>query len=478
MTSMLIRPRTSTNRWTARWAALATAALLGAGCGGGSGGGTKPDGGDAGAPDGGGGDTAGDTSPTTCVTGGTGMLKVVVTGLPAGATPMIQLKNGSTVTPLSPDTPVSVSASGGYEIFYRRYKTAPAPGSAVGRAYYISESTFTGCVKADTTTTVTLTYTPEPGSGKLFMSVANPGKTAGVIAGFDGTDLVASGAKTPSVWKSKNYVGRAAAGAFDSFGNLWMPGGERINMYAMETLAMTSEAEPALTLMQPANTPAKFAAFDSVGNLWVSRGAPANTVVRYNKDTLDMPAMGPDVTITSPDMVEPAGLAFDDQGDLWVASYEADKVIKFAHGKLAANYTGAADVVLTAKSGPPVVANFTNPMALAFDKDKNLWVGYIGNLVKITVAQQAASAELNAPLAVDLATGDGFVFDEAGGIWCPGPGIGSPSGQHTFQHIPAAMLTNGTAPTPDVTIDSAQVGTTDTIVLDPAPTWSLLHDWL
>jgi hypothetical protein len=481
MTSMLLRQRTSTNRWTSRWGALATAALVAAGCGS-SGGGAKPDGGDGGRPDGGGGDTAGDAPSTMCVTGGMGMLKVTVAGLPAGAMPMIQLKNGSTVTPLTLDTPVSVAASGGYEIFYRRYKTPPAPGSAVGKAYYISESTFTGCVKADTTTNVTLTYTAEPGSGKMFMSVANPGKQAGVIAGFDGTDLVASGAKTPSVWKSKNYVGRAAAGAFDSFGDLWMPGGERINMYAMETLAMTSEAEPALTLMQPADTPAKFAAFDSTGNLWISRGAPANTLVRYNKDDLGMATATPDVTITSSDMVDPAGLAFDDQGDLWVASYGADKVIKFAHDKLTANHSGSPDIIIktqTSATATPVAnAPYTNPMALAFDRDKNLWVGYLANLVKITVDQQAASNDHLVPFAIDLATGDGFVFDEAGGIWCPGPGIGSPAGQHQFQHIPAAMLTTATAPTPDVTIDSTEVGTVDTIVLDPAPTWSLLHDWL
>jgi hypothetical protein len=474
--------RTSTTRWTTRLAALATAGLLAAGCGS-SGGAAKPDGGDGGPPDGGGGDTGGDTSSTTCVTGGMGMVKVAVTGLPAGAMPMIQLVNGNTVTPLTLDTPVSVSASGGYEIFYRRYKTAPAANSAVGKAYYISESTFTGCVKADVTTTVTLTYTAEPGSGKMFMSVANPGKTAGVIAGFDGTDLLASGAKTPSVWKSKNYVGRAAAGAFDSFGNLWMPGGERINMYAMETLAMTSEAEPALTLTQAANQqPAKFAAFDSVGNLWVSRGAPTNSVVRYNKDTLYMGTADPDVTLTSSDMVDPAGLAFDDQGDLWVASYDADKVIKFAHDKLTATHSGSPDIIITAQTpatAPVANAPYANPMALAFDKDMNLWVGYIGNLVRLAVADQAVSNDHLVPaVSVNLATGDGFVFDEAGGIWCPGPGIGSPSGQHTFQHIPAAMLTNGTAPTPDVTIDSTEVGTTDTIVLDPAPTWSLLHDWL
>jgi sugar lactone lactonase YvrE len=460
-------------RWTARWGALATAALVAVGCGG-SGGGKPHDGG----PDGGG----GDSSSAACMTGGSGMLKVVVTGLPAGATPMIQLKGGgiSGSMVLSLDTPVTLDARGGYEIFYRRYKTAPAAGSAVGNAYYISESTFTGCIKDGETTTATLTYTKEPGSGKMFMSVANATPGDHLIAGFDGTDLVASGAKTPSVWKSKNYMGRAAAGAIDSFGNLWMPGGERINRYAMSSLATTSDAAPEVTLDQPANTAAKFAAFDSLGNLYVSRGAPGNTsaVVRYDAAQLETSgAPTPAVTITSPDMMNPAGLAFDDLGALWVASEGNDKVLRFTAAHAGASYAGPADTVITTKSGPTgVVAAYTSPIGLAFDMDKNLWVGYLSNLVKLTVAQQGASGDLT-PFAITLSTGEGFAFDEGGGIWCPGPGIGSPSGQHAFQHIPAAMLAAGMA-TPDVTIDSAELGSVDTIVLDPAPTWSLIHDWM
>ena len=248
---------------------------------------------------------------------------------------------------------------------------------------------------------------------------------------------------------------------------------------------MTSDAAPAVTLAQPANTSAKFAAFDSVGNLYVSRGAPGTTsaVVRYKGDDLAAAAAGmavtpvPDVTITSPDMMNPAGLAFDDLGNLWVASSGNDKVLEFtkANMHIDANFMGAADIAITAKSGGNVVSSYTEPVGLAFDKDKNLWVGYISNLVKLTVAQQGTSAELSAPFAITLATGNGFAFDESGGIWTSGPGIGSPSGQHQFQRIPAAMLAAGTA-TPDITIDSADLGSVETIVINPAPTWSLLHD--
>jgi sugar lactone lactonase YvrE len=481
MTNSLNRQRIRTTRWTTHLGALATAALVAVGCGGGSSG-AKPDGGDGGMPDGGGG--GGDATSASCPKGGSGMVKVAVVGLPDGATPMIQLRGGGMtgMMVLTVGTPVTVDAGGGYEIFYRRYKTVPETGSVVGKAYYISASDFAGCIKAGETTTATLTYTAEPGSGKMFMSVANPDTPAdGKFAGFDGTAVATSGMKTPSVWKRKNFTGRAAGGAVDSAGNLWMPGGEVVNGYAMSSLAMTSDAAPEITLAQPANTSATFAAFDSTGNLWISRsGGGTSAVVRYNADDLDTSTAMADVTLTSPDLVTPAGLAFDDLGNLWVASRGNDKVVAFKAANLAASRT-AADIVITTKtaaSGVPIVnAPYKEPIGLAFDKAKNLWIGYISHVVKLTVDQQAASADLGGVFAIELSTGDGFAFDESGGLWTSGPGLGSPAGQHSFQRIPAAQLTAGTA-TPDITIDSAGLGNVDTIVINPAPTWSLIHDWM
>lgn len=468
----------TTTFFAPRLGALATAALLAAGCG--SSGSAKPD---SGSPDGGSPDGGGDGA-VACTTGGTGMIKIAVAGLPDGAMPMVQLTGGGLTSPktLAIGTPVSVDARGGYEIFYRRFKTAPATGSVVGNAYYISATDFTGCIKSGETTNVTLTYTKEPGSGKLWVTAVNPPPPAGrVFAAFDGTAVATSGAKTPSVWRSKNFTGRAAAGAFDSFGNLWMTGGDRINGYAMETLGTSSDAAPTITLTQPANTSAKFAAFDELGNLYVSRGAPGtkSEIVRYASTDLEASGSPAGAIISSPDMANPAGLAFDKFGDLWVASEENDKVLKFTRAHVNAAYAGPADIVITAKSGGAVVAPYTSPIGLAFDKDGNLWVGYSSTTVKITSAQQAASGELNAPFALELATGTGgFAFDESGGLWCPGPPIGSPSGEHTFQRIPSTALGTAGAVTPDILIDSAELGGAETIVLDPAPTWSPIHDWL
>ena len=438
---------------------LATATLLGAGCG--SSGGAKP-GGDAGA----------------CTTGGTGKLTIAVTGLPAGVTPMVRVMGGGLATPmvLSAGAPVTLNAGDGYEIDWRRVKVAPAAGSVVGKAYFLSSSSFDRCVRAGVTTTATLTYSPEPGSGDLWMSVSNPVMAGGELAAFAGTDLPASATKEPAVWKTQNFTGIGGGGAFDSSGNLWVPGGDKINMYAMSTLATAGDAAPPVVLTQPANTNANFAAFDSSGNLWVSRGAPGteSSIVRYAP--ADQAASGtptPSVAITSTDLMNPSQLAFDKDGNLWVASEGNDKVLKFGVTHLSTSYAGAADVALTADNGSVALpAAYTNPIQLAFDRAGNLWVGYIGDVVAFTPAQQAASGNVTMPLALaGVAASEGaFAFDESGGLWMDGPSLGQ------FQRFAATSLATGGTVTPDITIASTTIGGAESLVFDPAPTWSPIQD--
>jgi hypothetical protein len=168
-----------------------------------------------------------------------------------------------------------LDAGGGYQLAWRRVKVAPTAPAILGKAFYLSNKPFDGCIKAGENVSAGLEYTQEPGSEKAWITVSNPPVDIDdKIAGFAGGDLAASATKNPTVWKKKNFTGRGGGGALDSSGNLWVPGGDRINMYAMATLATTSDAPPAVTLTQPAAASANFAAFDASGNLWVSRGAP------------------------------------------------------------------------------------------------------------------------------------------------------------------------------------------------------------
>jgi hypothetical protein len=397
---------------------------------------------------------------------------------------MIRVVGGALLDPMvvTPGTPITVGGAGGYKIEYRRVKVAPAGGGIVGKAFYATADAATYCVRDGATTTATLTYTQEPGSERLWIGVSDA-PTAGAddqIAGFKSADIAATGAKNPDIWKTKHFTGRPGAGAFDSSGNLWVPGGDVVNMYKMEKLAMPGDVAPDVVLTQPANAPALFAAFDANGNLWISRGAPANTVVRYSATDLRVSGSPtPSVVISSPDLNAPAGLAFDKvHQDLWVASHDKNAVVRFNSERLNVSYSGPADAVITAKTpaAAPVAADYGTPAGLAFDEAGNLWVGFEGILVAFTPAQQMAigAVKVEGPLAVNVSTGSGgFAFDESGGLWMAG-NVG------TFKRISKAGLTAGgdvsTANT--ITITSSELGYAETLVLDPSPTWSPLHDWL
>jgi hypothetical protein len=431
-----------------------------------------------GATDAGGGDTT-----MACTETGTGMLVVNAAGLPAGTTmPMVRVTGAKLAMPmmLQVGTPASVPAGGGYSIEWRRVKVAPAAAGIVGKAFYVSSSSFDGCVKGTGTTTATLMYSQEPGSEHLWIGVSNAPTLGNEIAGFASADIAATATKNPAIWKTKHFVGRPGAGAFDSSGNFWVPGGDVVNMYSMLKLAMPGDVAPDVVLTQPASSPAVFAAFDGEGNLWVSQGAPANKVVRYS--VADQAASGmptPAVVISSADLVNPQGLAFDKNGDLWVACEGNDKVVAFLHTHLTASYAGAADVALTAKSAPaaPVAYTDTAPSGIAFDQAGNLWVGFQDHLIGFTPAQQAATALVAGPIDLAISTGTGgFAFDESGGLWISG---GNPN---FFRRLPKTALAASGTPTPDIVITSDDmvmgIGYAESLVLDPSPTWSPINDWL
>ena len=74
-------------------------------------------------------------------------------------------------------------------------------------------------------------------------------------------------------------------------------------------------------------------AFDAQGNLWVA--SLGDTIVRFTPDQLTALATPtPGVILKMPTLTGPSALAFDNSGALWVAGYDSHKLLKFTSNQL------------------------------------------------------------------------------------------------------------------------------------------------
>ena len=144
----------------------------------------------------------------------------------------------------------------------------------------------------------------------------------------------------------------------------------------------------------------------------------------------------------------PAGLAFDGNGNLWVASLGNNAVVEFSASELTASGSPAPAVVDTTSS---------EPFGLAFDGSGNLWVVAAGALVEYTPSQLTASgtptpavsigddgsSSLNSPL--------GMAIDAAGNIWV----ANGNSGPFSVVKFSASQLTASGTPVPAVILTAS-----------------------
>jgi secreted PhoX family phosphatase len=95
-------------------------------------------------------------------------------------------------------------------------------------------------------------------------------------------------------------------------------------------------------------------AFDANGNLWVANGGQANysSVVEFSAAQLAASGSpAPNVTLTpnAGSLNQPAGLAFDASGDLWVSNMGANTVVEFTPSQIASSGSPTPGVTV---SGP------------------------------------------------------------------------------------------------------------------------------
>lgn len=431
---------------------------------------------DAAAPDGAAPDAASVACPTT---GLPGQVTLTTVGLPAGATPEAALVSGATSVPVSAALPTAVNP-GPYEVYWARVKAAPAAGELIGKAYYVTNIAWGGCVAAGASATLTLTYAMEPGSRKAWVTPANGG---GAIVAFDEAQLRAGGAQTPSVLRS---VGVTAARdlAFDGLGNLWvLDSGEALLAYPMNTLGVP--VDQAATTKLTGIDRISAMAFDAAGNLWAARALPdmPDTIVKMAPSSLDVALTGSAtrtvaaaLTLSSAELETPSDMAFDAAGNLWVTSNEKNQLVAFSAAQLLTGGDVAPAVIVKAeRTTGPITGPYLNPESVTFDAAGNLWSSWRNSLLKFTPAQLTMSSTLQNPAILSPmgqggagVTSDANAFDATGGLWLSRTNIGlTPA---ALVRVPAAgVAAGGEQPTmPDVT--SAALGNGfSRIVLNPTP---------
>ena len=199
------------------------------------------------------------------------------------------------------------------------------------------------------------------------------------------------------------------SGAFDADGSLWIVSATTVVMFSSAQLVdggVVAGAEPEVTINAPSLASPAGVAFDADGNLWI---VSADTVVMFSSAQLvDGMSVVPEVTIGANDgsLASPASVAFDADGNLWVSNDPGDPtvdtVVKFTRSQLAMSGNPAPDVTI----GADADNSLNSPKGLAFDNSGDLWVASGasaadgGFLVRFKLSGAAVSSSPTAVIAM------------------------------------------------------------------------------
>lgn len=217
------------------------------------------------------------------------------------------------------------------------------------------------------------------------------------IASRDDSALVAfiangnSGSAAPSLFIKS--TARSLAGpsgiAFDFDRSLWVANSAAgtIVRFDKTGLAASGSPVPSVTITGIAHPTGL--AFDATGALWVT-DIVANTVAEYFRGQLLTSGDKPPaivLTATGNSLVNPSGIAFDSFNNMWVANTGDESVVAFRPPQRGSSGSPAPFLTLA-----PTQLPLENPTGLAFDQDGSLWIiGASGNLSKFTARDIAAS---------------------------------------------------------------------------------------
>jgi sugar lactone lactonase YvrE len=248
----------------------------------------------------------------------------------------------------------------------------------------------------------------------------------GEILGFDGSQLLATGAQTPAtkLFTSSASLIRLNSVAFDDNGTMWVASEDDSLLLAFtpESNGVPGFTTPKIVIGSSGNSIAgpTGIAFDNARGLWVASFA-SGKLVHYTASQLTKSGSPvPSVVITG--ITHPTSLAFDGTGALWVTDLFANTVSRYLVGQLFTSGEKEPVIVLTSNG-----TSIAHPTGIAFDASNNMW---ISNAVEQSVVafrppQRASTGSPTPfvtlkPTETTLAGPGGPAFDQTGNLWVVG----------------------------------------------------------
>jgi len=235
--------------------------------------------------------------------------------------------------------------------------------------------------------------------------------------------------------------------AFDTDGTMWVTSEDDSMLVSFTPAALASSGSVgASRVISPVggslSAPTGLA-FDNQHRLWVANSGNG-TIVRFDRAQLASGGAAVPAVIIS-GLGHPSALAFDAAGSLWVSNSQASKVFSFSPAQLNTSGLFAPDVVISTNG-----TSITNPAGMAFDASGNLWVGNLANqtVVSFSPAQLSASGRPAPRVVVSSNAGSldipaGLAFDADGSLWVMG-------GAGALEKFSSAALGATGAPAPSV----------------------------
>jgi hypothetical protein len=180
------------------------------------------------------------------------------------------------------------------------------------------------------------------------------------LRGYSASQLTASGSPTPAHVLRPQSVAITNGLAFDASGLLWVGSSSNIDetegsgKLAVGVPVTGSASEDSIVTDGHGGGLLAFIAFDKNGNMWISGGQ--DSIVAFTKSQIpsgsDASPAEPNIVITLPTgIAQPQGMAFDNDGNLWVICAELSasansELLRIPAAQLAASGKAVPDVGL------------------------------------------------------------------------------------------------------------------------------------